>query len=323
VTDKRDVICVGAAVVDIPLRPVHKEMFEIESYPLESIEMVIGGDALNESIIINRLGHKTALVAMVGEDAPAACIQDACDKEGVCRQGLKINPNVSTSLNIGLVTEDGERTFITNRNGSLWKTTFDDLNLNGFSDARLLSLASIFNNPLLDCDALMKIFKMAKDNKLIICADMIKPRLGETLIDIKPALSYLDYFFPNYEEASLLSGKTSLEEIANTFLECGVKCVVIKNGKNGCYIKRGAEIIEVPAIPNIQAFDTIGAGDNFVSGFIAAILEGKSLEECGRFANATASIAVESAGATSGVRNRQIVEERYELYTRRNINEKN
>ena len=31
---KLDVICLGAAVVDIPLRPVSRDMFDIESYPV-------------------------------------------------------------------------------------------------------------------------------------------------------------------------------------------------------------------------------------------------------------------------------------------------
>ncbi len=31
---------------------------------------------------------------------------------------------------------------------------------------------------------------------MIICADMIKPRLNETLNDICEALSYVDYLFP-------------------------------------------------------------------------------------------------------------------------------
>ena len=37
-----------------------------------------------------------------------------------------------------------------------------------------------------------------------MCADMIKPRLGETLDDIREALSYVDYFFPNFDEACLI-----------------------------------------------------------------------------------------------------------------------
>ena len=44
---KLDVICLGAAVVDIPLRPVSRDMFDIESYPVDKIAMTFGGDAMN------------------------------------------------------------------------------------------------------------------------------------------------------------------------------------------------------------------------------------------------------------------------------------
>jgi len=44
---KFDVICIGAALVDVPLKPVDKHIFERESYPLERIAMAIGGDAIN------------------------------------------------------------------------------------------------------------------------------------------------------------------------------------------------------------------------------------------------------------------------------------
>lgn len=52
VEKKLDVLCLGAAVVDIPLRPVSREVFDIESYPVDNIAMAVGGDAMNESTII-------------------------------------------------------------------------------------------------------------------------------------------------------------------------------------------------------------------------------------------------------------------------------
>ena len=74
VEKKLDVLCLGAAVVDIPLRPVSRDIFDIESYPVEQIAMAVGGDAMNESTIISRLGFKTGLMAAVGDDAAGAFI---------------------------------------------------------------------------------------------------------------------------------------------------------------------------------------------------------------------------------------------------------
>ncbi|WP_432453784.1 MULTISPECIES: carbohydrate kinase family protein [unclassified Agarivorans] len=304
-----DVICVGAAIVDIPLQPVDKNMFDIDSYPLERISMTIGGDAINEATIISRLGHKTALISRVGNDAPGNFILEACNRERIDIEDLVVDGDIDTSINVGLVTKDGERTFVTNRNGSLWKLNLKDIDFSRFKQAKLLSLASIFNSPLLNGHALVQIFSAAKAEGLTICADMIKPRLNETLADIREALAYVDYLFPNFEEAKLLTGESELEGIADTFLACGVKTVVIKTGKQGCYIKNAAQTLLVPAVQGITAIDTIGAGDNFASGFISGILEGMPLAECARFANATAAISVLYVGATTGVTHRKIVEE--------------
>ena len=208
---KLDVICLGAAVVDIPLRPVSRDMFDIESYPVDKIAMTVGGDAMNEATIISRLGFKTGIIACIGDDAAGQFILRSCKKDNIDVEGIKIDPNIDTSMNIGLVTEDGERTFVTNRNGSLWKENIEHVDFEKMKQAKILSLASIFNCPLLDGKALVEIFKVAKAEGMTITADMIKPRLGETLDDIKEALSYVDYFFPNFDEACLMTMKLRLQ----------------------------------------------------------------------------------------------------------------
>lgn len=311
---KLDVICLGAAVVDIPLRPVSRDIFDIESYPVDRIAMSVGGDAMNEATIISRLGFKTGIIACIGDDAAGQFILRSCKQDNIDVEGIKIDPNIDTSMNIGLVTADGERTFITNRNGSLWKENIEHVDFEKMKQAKILSLASIFNCPLLDGKTLVEIFKVAKAEGMTITADMIMPRLGETLDDIREALSYVDYFFPNFDEACLMTGETDEAKVADVLYGCGVKNVVMKIGKRGCYIRNAEGSMIVPACKGITAIDTIGAGDNFASGFIAGLLQGKDLYECGIYANCTAAISVQHPGATSGVQNKEMVEEMLTKY---------
>ena len=88
VEKKLDVLCLGAAVVDIPLRPVSREVFDIESYPVDNIAMAVGGDAMNESTIISRLGCKTGLMAAIGDDAAGAFILRSCDEDNIDTEGI-------------------------------------------------------------------------------------------------------------------------------------------------------------------------------------------------------------------------------------------
>ena len=80
------------------------------------------------------------------------------------------------------------------------------------------------------------------------------------------------------------------------------------------YIRNREESFTVPAFSGTQCVDTTGAGDNFASGFICGLLEGKGLKECAQFANCTASVSVECVGATTGVQDRKQVEARYQEY---------
>ena len=306
-----DVVCVGSSVVDIPLRPVDRSVFDQVSYPVENISMQVGGDALNESIIISRLGASVALVTAVGKDAAGNFILESAAREGVDVTGTTVRDGLTTSLNIGLVRPDGERTFITNRNGSLWKTEESDINADEFLSGKILAFGSIFNNPLLSGRWMAELFAKAKKAGMIVCADMVPSRVGAGLGDIAEALSYVDYFFPNADEAVDLTGARDESEAADVLRGKGVGTVVLKVGKRGCLLRgEGLDTI-VPAFvrDDLQSIDTTGAGDNFASGFIRALLDGKSPVECAVFANGVAAVSVGGLGATTGVQSKAQVDE--------------
>ena len=309
-----DVIIIGAAIVDLPLRPVSKEVFDVASYPVDGIAMTIGGDALNESTIITRLGHKVALMSCIGVDVPGAFVLDHCKRNHIDTTYIKQDPSLDTSINVALVAADGERTFITNRQGSLWKFKYDDLDMSALKDAKILSFASIFNNPLFDNKAMVSVFKKAKEEGMMICADMINPRLNEKIDDIAEALSYVDFFFPNFEEASALTRENEEAKVADKLYAYGIKNVIMKIGKRGCYIRNSEGAMIVPACKGVTAMDTIGAGDNFASGFITGLLEGKDIRECAIYANCTAAVSVQYVGATGGVTDKKIVDEMLAKY---------
>ena len=67
----------------------------------------------------------------------------------------------------------------------------------------------------------------------IVCADMTKRKKGETLEDMAEAFSYIDYLFPNDEEAMLLTETESVEEATECIKSTGVGNVIIKMWKAG------------------------------------------------------------------------------------------
>jgi len=312
---KTDFIIIGASILDVLAQPVSADVFETGSVSADHTAMHTGGDALNEAAVLAALGASVRLVSKIGTDYAGNYIQAFCRNAGMDTSFLQEEASLETGVNLVLVDASGERHFITSRNGSLRKLDPADISDEALAGGRYLCFASIFVFPAFDDAALAGLFSRAKANGLILCADMTKRKNGETLEDMKSSLPLLDYIFPNYEEASLLTGLYDEDEIADAFLAYGVGCVVLKAGARGSFIKTKAERYWIPAYPHARCLDTTGAGDTFTACFLDALSRGKTLPECGSFANAGASICIERMGATGGIRSREQVMERYAVIT--------
>lgn len=289
---------IGASIIDVLAAPVDFSSIHIGSQPMEDIVMSFGGDALNEAVVLKRLGADAELITKVGNDRAGRQVTDYIIGEGISDKGIikdDVNP---TSINIVLVDDKGERYFLTNPNGCLRKLSEDDLEpyMDKLSD--IVSFASIFVSNELGIESLTSVFRRIKEKKnRILAADMTKAKHGETLADIKPLLKYVDYIFPNEAEAALLTGENDRYKNAVAFVEAGAKCAVLKCGRDGCLIYKDNEYIEVPAYDHVHVVDSTGAGDSFAAGFLYALSLGWGIKECGIFANAAASCAVEAVGA--------------------------
>lgn len=274
------------------------EVFEIGSASMEDIRMSTGGDGLNEALILAKLGKKIRFETVVGRDFAGGLIIERCRKAGIEIADRQIRSDIPTGINIVLVDEEGERSFLTNPKGSLRRLTLQDIQMPFETDIKILCFASIFVFPEIKTAELVQIFSQAKKQGIIICADMTKRKYGETLEDMKEAFSYIDYLIPNIEEACLLTGEKDVECAAGKMICAGVKNVIIKCGKRGCFVKTAWESYRVPAKESVCCVDTTGAGDSFAAGFICALSEGKSLYKCAIFANECGARAVQVTGAT-------------------------
>lgn len=307
-----DITIIGAAIIDVLARPVNRqELSGGRSCPAECIAMTVGGDAANEATTLARFGKRVNLITKLGNDMTGSMLLNHFRENEVSTEDSKIEDGLDTGINVVLVDEQAERSFITNKNGSLRRLSLSDINPAALDKSPLVCFASIFVSPLFDTPAMASLFRTAKERGCTLCADMTRCKNGETLEDIREAIQYLDYLFPNYEEARAVSGKEDLDEIADDFLDCGVGCIVIKTGKDGCFIKTKEQRLTIPAYPDTRCIDTTGAGDNFAAGFLYALSEHMELAGCGRFANMTASVAVEHVGACTGIHSAEQVWERF------------
>ena len=203
---------IGAAIIDILARPVDGKVFEQGSWPVQDMRMDIGGDAANEAIVLSGLGKKVYLQTVLGEDMAGRMILKRLRERGVCVSGSCVSRDMVTGINTVLIQEDGERSFLTNPNGSLRKLGMEHIHIPFEEDTEILCLASIFVSPLLTVREMEQIFSAAKSQGITVCADMTKCKNQETAAELAPAFRYVDYLLPNEAEAKLLTRKNSVEE---------------------------------------------------------------------------------------------------------------
>lgn len=297
--EKDKILLLGGAIVDVLVSPAEPEVFVKGSYPAENIHMSFGGDALNEATVLASLGKKVYLDTVLGTDPQGQMIQKRCEDLGITLTEGSVKEGMQTGINVVLIRKDSERNFFTNTNGSLRKLSKEDVVDPFPDDVGILCYASFFVSLDIGTPEVAEVFKRAKQQGITICADTTKCKNGETVDDIAPALAYVDYMWPNEEEAYLITGKNTPEEAAAELRRGGVKNAIVKCGKRGCYILNEEGGFYVPPVQGVKSVDTTGAGDSFAGGFIYGLSEGWDLKKCAEFANQCGAKAVSMVGATT------------------------
>ena len=90
-------------------------------------------------------------------------------------------------------------------------------------------------------------------------------------------IARVDVISINDEEARQLTQKYSLVEAAKDLQAMGPKYVVIKKGEHGALLFNGSNIFCSPVLPLDEAFDPTGAGDSFIGGFTAYLVQRKKI----------------------------------------------
>ncbi len=304
---KTDIVCVGISCMDVIIRGVDfRQKIKGESRKADAVTVAVGGDAANQSIVLSKLGVSAKLITGLARDPVGGLIVSTIGQYCKNLDDIVYSDTGTSPVNVIVVDKEAQRTFV-NTGDSLQAAMFrvDPRTLAG---AKIVSLGSLFIPPFVDRESIDLTVRAAKAQGAIVCADVIYNPAACTLAELVDTLSCFDFVFPNDEEAEQMTGKSDLHAMADVFLHYGVKNVVIKNGKNGCFIKNAAQCLQVPAY-RVNAIDTTGAGDCFLSGFMCALLEGREIGECCRFGSAVAAVGVQSMGANTGVQSRAQVEQ--------------
>lgn len=308
-----DVLCIGSAVMDIMGFPIDQKKEWKEKQRVEDIRILPGGDAVNQSIYMAKMGARPALAACVGADTNGRILKSALKDMGVDVTLVKEKEEISTGTAMVLVSETGERRIFSVRGAHSTLAKEDVPRLETLpEECRAISLASLFSMPEFEQDGLFEYLKEAKEKGLLVFADLAADKLNLGLEGIRRFLPYIDYFLPSLYDVLAMTGTETAEEAAEAFHGLGVKNVVIKCGEKGCYCS-GQNYVQysvykknsserfcgwIPAL-SVKPVDTTGAGDCMVGVFVTRILAGDSLEAAARYACAAASYSTLYTGAST------------------------
>lgn len=288
----RQVLVIGDVMTDVivmpegPLVRGSDRRAKVRSRP--------GGSGANQAVWLGAMGAEVGLVARVGAD-------ELHMYENYFR-GLDVVPflagdkDLPSGVLVTIVDPDGERSFLTDRGANL-NLCADDLPeslLDGLGMVVVSGYALFAPGPRA---AVRDFMVRAKANGVAVAVD---PASEGFLLEVGPDkfiewTAGADWIFANQDEAETLCGAVELD-VQMRLLGAHYANVVIKRGRFGAAVGGLHGIRLTMEAPVVTVVDSTGAGDAFAAGFLAAHVDGASVEQSLSRAIEAGAKAVRSIG---------------------------
>ncbi|MDQ3003837.1 MAG: ribokinase [Chloroflexota bacterium] len=261
-----DILVVGSLNTDLVVRaPRFPQPGETISG--EDLQVIPGGKGANQAVAAARLGSSVSMLGRVGKDNFGDLLLNNLKSNQVDSQ-LVQRDDASTGTAIIIVDSNGQNSIVLSA-GANGKVTSADIT--SFLDHKLLLLQ--LEIPL---ETVLSAAQRAHENGLRV---ILNPAPAQQIPD--SLISLADFIIPNETELSLLTGLpvsdfNSTEQAARKLLEQGAQNVIVTLGSKGALIVTRAQVTYVDAYA-VDVVDTTAAGDAFIGGFAAKLLESDSL----------------------------------------------
>lgn len=255
-----------------------------------------GGKGANQSIACARQNKAVTLIGCVGQDVHGNSLINDLQKNHVDTSNIKRLADSSSGQTTIILDDEAENTiiYVEGANGEL-DPDYVAETIHRLEDCKIL--LTQMETPY---KTVLKAMKTAKEKGIKVILD---PAPANKVTD--EMLAYADLVLPNIHETEELTGirvkdEQSAREAADMFRAKGVNQGVLKLGAAGSYIFDSNELSFVEGI-NVQAIDTVGAGDCFAGALASALIDGLRLPEAASYANVVAALKVTKHGAQAGI----------------------
>ncbi|MFH1142396.1 MAG: carbohydrate kinase family protein, partial [Candidatus Uhrbacteria bacterium] len=243
-----DVITIGSATRDVFLISKDIKIIRSDKSKTGALECInlgskieidqkvltTGGGATNAAATFASLGFDTATIARIGDDSPGRGLIEELNKYKIKTDLIHTVKGGQTAYSVLLTAPTGQRTVLVHRGVS---ATFSakDIPWNKLK-ANWLYLTSLGGNLTLA----KKIIKEAYKKNIQVAYNPGMKEVAQGLSAFTPLLPMLSILNMNLEEASTLTGKKEIKEIARAFTKYNL-ILLITDGANGSYACLGDE----------------------------------------------------------------------------------
>ena len=287
-----DIIAIGECLLELSTN----EYFE----NTKSFNLSFGGDIINTLVAARRMGATTGMISAIGDDYFKDIILSKLNSEGIDLSCIKI---CNEKNGLYLCGRSEKKELVTYRRRIAGSSlSLEDYNEDYIKSARMIYTTGITQSLSLKTNELVKqIFKTARENDITTAYD---PNYSSSFMTTYDTKEYLEdivenvdiLFFSLKNNVDAIYELSSVEKIVNYFRDYGVKIIVVKSHlENGYYVYTNGKTEFIGASLTVDGH-SIGSGDVFNGGFLAAISKGYTPFEAGQIAAKQASIFIERAG---------------------------
>ena len=263
----------------------------------------LGGSALTTAVGLARLGHEPALVTSVGADDWGERIRRDLAANGVSTRLLRTRDDTGTQLNVSIVSPGGERTMYTyggasrlgNPEGVAALGAVDALHVSGYA---LLAEGQ---------RAAVAAARALRSSGVPLSVDVpvaVVDREPERLWDLVCGADIVSVGGPELRRLVARFAGTpagdAVADLAAPLHAAGVAAVAVKQGAGGAWLSRPGGLTRQEPQP-AEVVDATGAGDAFMAGLLAGILDRRGDGETLLLADTMGALTVGHAGAGTGL----------------------
>jgi sugar/nucleoside kinase (ribokinase family) len=258
---------------------------------VESATLTIGGSGAILACGAVKLGLRVGICAVVGDDLFGRFMREALSGAGVDTSGISVDGSMQTGITVVLSGLD-DRAILT-MPGTIAGLRTDLIDRALLARARHVHVSSYYLQTAL-VPSLPGLLEEIHRTGATTSVDPNWDPSGAWDGGLLELLHTVDVFLPNAMEATR-SAHTSDLEGAVRALGTRASLVVVKNGDRGALAGQDGRVHKIDGLLT-QAVDTTGAGDSFDAGFLAAWLQGESIERALAVANACGSLSTRAMG---------------------------